>query len=79
MRFPRASSLLPVLLFAAMAVLLAGCGEDGGDKDAYLKGLEKMQGQLEDANAASKRSGETVDVEQRRAALGEAGYSVDDA
>lgn len=68
-----------VACLATCALLLAACGGSGGDKDEYEAGLKRMQSQLADANAASRESGATTDVVARRAALGTAYESLDEA
>lgn len=61
----------------ACAVLLAGCGGGGGgDKDAYVAGLKRLQGQLDDAKDASRGAGPTATAAQRTEALSKAHASL---
>lgn len=64
-----AACLLAVALFGA------GCGGGASDDD-YEQGLERVQSHLDEASAASRASGETTDVEERRAKLGEAAEAI---
>lgn len=69
-----------LVCLATCALLFAGCGGDGGgDTGNYESGLKRLQGQLDDANEASRRSGGTTDPAERKAALDEAYRSLDAA